>query len=558
MDENAVDYAPSDLDIRRNMSNDEIDMLIDSLCSTRSENSDVVMMDNIINSRVDNNYNPYLQEKYEVEQDRIAIENDILKSIFEGDTTNIDIEEYNILKANGIYDKYIQSKNNNTIDMEDDIMKSIENEIKQSLDSDNTIEEITEVIGEEEVIENNDDAIFQEPITDEEHIDSSETEDSSIIEGTIEQNIEPIIGGNEEMNKNVMKLVTGLPTIAASMADYSTETDVSEEEVIDINTSDDDGEMSIEEFNDVPATEISIPDNVLIDSLKDQYNDVSTQEAMQLIDVINRYKAHEKFNVFEALPQSIKSIILKEAAEMGADKSTINFFAKSFINDLVNNTFLDKEIKDFNAELEEALAPMGNFIGAVMDEYNDEVYEKFTTKLREKAEEIKESDPDKANQIITISENFEQAVRLERVIDTITKQPPCINRAYKTARDNWNTAINKYNEAISHVNPKPRDLEICLEAVKKYGGFPEEYAKTIIILIKNSILCSIEKNTLEEHVHAYYLSNALYELLYTNKNSKVVGLTIDSLNKIYESITGYMMPLKARRNKKNRKKNKKN
>ncbi len=542
MDENVVDYAPSDLDIRKNMSNDEIDMLIDSLCDIRSENSDVVIMDNIINSRVDNNYNPYLQEKYEIEQDRIAIENDILKDIFEGDSSNIDIEEYNVLKANGIYDKYIQSKNNNVVDMEDDIMKSIENEIKQSLDSDNVIEEITEVVNEEEIIESSDDAIFQEPITNEEYINSSEVENTSIVEESIEQNVEPTIGGNEEMDKNIMK-----------SADYSIKTDVSEEEV---TTTSNDDEMSIEEFNDVPATEINVPDNVLIDSLKDQYGDVSSQEAIQLINVINRYKAHEKFNVFEALPQSIKSIILKEAAESGADRSIINFFAKSFINDLVNNTFLDKEIKDFNTELEEALAPMGNFIGTIMDEYNDEVYEKFTTKLREKAEEIKESDPDKANQIITISENFEQAARLDRVIDIITKQPPCINRAYKTARDNWNNAIIKYNEAISHINPKPRDLEICLEAVKK-SGFPEEYAKTIIILVKNSILSSIEKNTLEEHVHAYYLSNALYGLLYTNKNSKVVGLTIESLNKIYESITSYMMPLKARRNKKNRKNNKK-
>lgn len=563
MDENKIDYAMSDLDIKSNMSDKDINALIDSLCNMRMENSDVVLMDNIINSTVNNNYDPVAQEKYELEQDKIAIENDIMRSIFENTTSSMDIEEYNMLKAKGIYDKYVQSKN---IENDNGVMNSIENEIKMSINNnpipgDIIEEQAIESITRKEVSEENNN-IFQEPISIKESIISNENKDVVNIQEDSEQILNEMTsseGDNIMNNDKFSKSVFEFPSMVRSIADYSKNLPDDSKELYDVidevSNKQDNTNIDIENLNDVPATELEVPTDALTKSLLDQYDGVTLQDAMQLIDVMNRYKAKEKFNVFEALPKPIKTEILKEAASVGADKSMVNFFAKTFINDLVNNTFLDKEINDFNAELQEALAPMENIVGTMMDEYNDEVYEKFNTVLREKANEIKDTDPEKSNQLIIISKNFNDAVYLTRIIDSITINPVSINRAYKAARDNWNSIVNKYNDAVSNLNPRPRQLDLCLKGIMD-AGFPEDYAKTIAVLAKDSILKSIESKTLEEHVYAYYLSNSLSGLSYTANNSKITIMTTKGLNLLISKIDEYMSPLKARNSKKNRKRNK--
>ena len=256
--------------------------------------------------------------------------------------------------------------------------------------------------------------------------------------------------------------------------------------------------------------------------------------------------AYEKFNVFEALPQSIKSVILKEAAAVGADKSTINFFAKSFINDLVNNTYLDREIKDFNEELATALAPMGNIVGTMMDEYNDEVYDNFTAKLIEKAEEIKEKDPDKAKQLYNIASNFDQAVNLTRIFHNLEQHPEIANKNYKYARDSWNTMVREYDQAISLVSPKPRDLYSCYKGIVAVG-FQEDYAKALIAIVSNEVEEAVKNGSLEEHIYAYYLTNSLMNLNYTANNSKTIEMIKYGVDKCIDLIDKYMISIRGNR-----------
>lgn len=323
----------------------------------------------------------------------------------------------------------------------------------------------------------------------------------------------------------------------------------------------DDGEMSIEQFNDVPATDISIPDEVLISALQEKHGDVSTEEAMQLIEVMNRYKSGEKFKVFDALPPSLKSAITTEAISAGVNKQTMmEFFAKSFINDLVNNTYLDKEIKDFNEELKEVLAPMNNISGTVMDEYSDEIYHKFTDELEAKADEIQEENPEKADELRAVSKSFKEAISLERVRELITKTPSTINQAYKKARDNWNRFVTDYQESVSAVNPTPRDISYYEHGLNSstanYGVYNEEYVKTLIVLVADTVVNAVRNNSLTEHIYAYYASNAMYTIGFTANNSEVNEIIMTSIADIMSSIHEYMYPLIMRNSKKNRKRNK--
>ena len=115
------------------------------------------------------------------------------------------------------------------------------------------------------------------------------------------------------------------------------------------------------------------------------------------------------------------------------------------INDLKQQKAdIDKEIKDFNEELKEVLAPMNNIAGTVMDEYSDEVYHKFTDKLEDKANEIEAENPEKAAQLREVSKSFTEAINLKRIKDILKENPSYANKSYKTARDNWNKFCNEY------------------------------------------------------------------------------------------------------------------
>ena len=592
VDESNYAYSPSDMDItHKDMSRKDINNLIDSLCKVRMENPDVVLMDQIRDEA--KFYDPIAQEKRELEQDTIAVEEEILKGIFESDTP-MSVEEQNELIAKGVYQKYQemkarkQGKSVQQMAKEDnEAMNDIEAELRASMNTPmvGDIEQVTEVISEtpmEEITESS----FPVEFTEEKESTgtgeiANPVEGTALVEEGTGMDAESVIDTFEVVRnkpekkhlskESIAKIVGGLPTAAAVMANPQEETleDVMTEfndtvdsiknlpEAIAANNNDveEDKPMSVEEFNDVPATEINLPDDVVTSALMKQYDNVTYEEAMQLVDVMNRYKAHEKFNVFEALPMSIKTVILQEAASVGADRSTVNFFAKTFINDLVNNTYLDREIKDFNDELQKAMAPIGNIVGTMMDEYNDEVYDKFTTKLFEKANEIRNSDPEKARQLNTIGTNFEAAVTLSRIRSNLTVNNSISNKHYKYARDNWRKLVEEYNSTIANVNPKPRDLDTCLKGLIT-AGYPEDYSKTIISLVVSEVKDAIENGSLEEHIYAYYLTNSLLNLNYTANNSKVIKNIKYGVDDAIDMIDKYMAPLKIRNTKKNRKRNK--
>ena len=494
------------------LSDNEIDMLIDNLCSARENNPDVMIMDQIHKGEMP------LTEK---ESDAMAL-NAVTEEIISNVASSgipLSIEEVNSYKAAGIYNKYLDKLYNNN--KEEDIMDSIEEELKRGLE-----ESSNNNIPEEEAIEEvvSEDASFQ--TSDETNTDTVEDETSIDAEEVITD----------------VDIVS--PGDGASFADITSE-DIKEG-------------MSIEEFNDVPATNLSVDNETLTKAIKESNEEATEEEALQFINVINRYKSGEKFSVFEALPESMKKAIEKEADACGADRSMMEFFAKSYINDLVNNTFLDEEIKDFNKELKAALAPMQDIVGTVMSEYTDELNLTFTNTLEEKADAIQDTNPEKANQLRTISSTFKDAIVFKRVTDLIDATPSVINKAYKYARDNGNDFIDKYNKAIVKMHPSPKDLEcfkIGLSCDKIKNVYDYTYIDALIVLIGNTVISAIESGTLEEQIYAYYTTNAIFTLGLTRDNSDSGKLTMDAAISILEKIKKYMIPLESRNTRKNRKRN---
>lgn len=488
----------------KNLTNKQLDDLISKLCDTRSENQDVVIIDKI---KI-RNTNLIQQEAMEIESDRISIENDIINGIFETKTNaNITPEEMNVLISNGIYDRYINNKKSN--ESEENIMSDMERELREGLNESN-IEDITEEIVQNEEIKV--DVLTEVPS--EERFQPTDT-DATISEETIVFNTGEISEPIEETSS----------------------------ETIVVENIENDTPMTIEEINDVPATTLSISDDRMKNVLGEKYN-VSEQDAIKLINVLTRYKNKEKFNVYEELPDIIKHEIDKGLMENGGDIKLRNFFAKTFINDLVSETYLNDEIEDFNKELKEISAPMNNIVGTIMDEYTDELIAKFEEHMKKLSEEIKEKDPEKSEQLIRVANNFNDTYTLRRVLSNIFNSTNSyINKAYKAGRDDWNKINTDFKLRYINITPQFRELDYIVSAVVNKLGYPESIGKTIAVLVNNTVTESMEINTVEEHVYSYYVLNAFFNLNFSANNSKLLKHFQKSINAIVNEIVYTMKPL---------------
>lgn len=491
-----------DGEFRNNLSNKQINELIDSLCTIRMENPDVLMMDNINNQRVDN-MDPFEREQLEIEADRVNIEADILKNIFENTSTPMSFEEMNELKAKGLYDKYIDNKNNEG-DM--DMMNDIEKELQEELNKD------------------------------------------TVLPGSIITDDEPVV---EELNNREEESARFQESDTESTSITETEVSAERDDTIentDTNEEDDEG-MTVEEINDVPASTLKVDDNLITKALNDKYN-ITDEDALQLINVMNRYKAGEDFDVFEALPISLKSIITKSAMEAGADKSLINFFAKTFINDLVSDVYMDYEFTNFQNELKEVSKPLGNIVGTIMDEYTDELIAKFETNMRDTAKSIEEKDPDKAAQLYRVASNFADTYNLNRLRVLIIDKETIVNIAYKEGRDNWNKIVREFKTSYSNFKPALKDITFIVNSVTKLG-YPESIAKTLAVLVYMTIKESMSINTVEEHVYSYYILNGFFNLSLSADNSKLLNTLKHSISTIIAMITEVMQTIAVGKKRKN-------
>ena len=512
-------YAPSDIDYngKCQLSNKELSSLIDSLCDARSENPDVTLMDQVRNNR--QLLNPILQEQMEIEQDRVDIETDILKSIFESET-ELSIEERNELIANGLYQKYQNTIAAKQKKEDKEAMDSIEAELRASLER-NPAEPIEQV---------------STPVT--------------------ERDLEPVTDPNGERFQTASETNV---FDGATEADIKTEdTAVATEAATEVPVADDNATetMSIEEFNDVPVSDLKVSDDKIINKIMSGEGDYSIEEAKQMLQVMNRYRNREDFSVYDALPYKFKNELDQKAAEMGADPATMEFYAKSFINNLINETYIETEINDFNQELSKTLEPMNNVVGTMMDEYNDEVYNNFTSNILEKAKEFEEAgNEEKAAQLRSVDKSFTEAVKLSRIIAVVDEFPSIINKHYKYGRDSNIDMQRVYNKAIKELAPglpAPKSLVDCYHGLRALE-VPHDYALTILSLVKEQVINAVNAKTLEEHIYAYYLTNSLVHLKISATKGKMFADTSLAVMDLVKKIDDYMKPLKERNSKKDRK-----
>lgn len=278
-----------------------------------------------------------------------------------------------------------------------------------------------------------------------------------------------------------------------------------------------------EDLEDVPVSSLEVTDEQVLTNMHNIVGEgISDNDAMALIDIMRRYKAGEKFSVFNALPESIKIQIRKSASETGEvpRHAILEFFAKNLINDIISDAFMSTEINNFQEELNTYAKAAGNVTGVIVDSYTDEVKEKFETGLLETADKIQESNPEKAEELREIAKYFRYTHTLELVKKHIENGGDTyLNRCYKKSRKikQYTASFNAYYEGTV---PKIRDIETLAIPFRQLM-VDEETAETLIVMLGDTCY-EQPKGSLIGNIYAFYLLTGVMNIAMSADTSDTI------------------------------------
>lgn len=169
---------------------------------------------------------------------------------------------------------------------------------------------------------------------------------------------------------------------------------------------------------------------------------LSSEDVTGLIDIINRKKAGEKFNVYNALPDAFKNQVKKLCMQTGSvNIQTLNAAANSIVLHFMNELTVDQEFIDFEESLKKEL----NVTDGLMEMFNKRQKELMEEKLLRDADKLQEKFPDKAEMLRKISASFKEAYTFDKWKEALNK-----NRKFKPK----NREMSKYERVFEDFNRK--------------------------------------------------------------------------------------------------------
>ena len=149
---------------------------------------------------------------------------------------------------------------------------------------------------------------------------------------------------------------------------------------------------------------------------KDKLVDLSDEELLKMVDIVNKVRNNENVNVFVELPKPLQDLINTTILGQGyagfsVEANTMRkSMARMLIDELISNISMDKYLNTFNSEIENIVQKVGTDISVLYKEYEQE-RETYINKL---LEQVPEDDPKRELLIKTI-DSIHDAYALERL-----------------------------------------------------------------------------------------------------------------------------------------------
>lgn len=261
---------------------------------------------------------------------------------------------------------------------------------------------------------------------------------------------------------------------------------------------------------------------------------VSDEDMIEFVSIVKRVKSGEKFSVYNALPEGFKKAVRAVCMSQGADRRYYNTVAKEFLVDqFIQNEEMNSAFDSFNRELESIY----DEIPSMTDMYADTLYTAMTKDLEEKAELVKESNPEAAEKLLKIRDVFKDTYEFTSIKEFISSRK-YYGKVIKTRKKNrFEDEMKDFNFLLSKSNlfkwPDVTSIKNIL--MRKLGEAYEIQIEVFLLNLYYSRL-GIDLNDIYEAEYTYYILRNIVALDFAEGSSEFNKMLVENLEGVMRFI----------------------
>lgn len=267
------------------------------------------------------------------------------------------------------------------------------------------------------------------------------------------------------------------------------------------------------ELEDVKPIELTV-DNIKPILEKGIYKDtdnLSTEDVQTIFDLIKKREDGKKIKYGE-LPKEVQSNIMKTIMDLGQERNAPylsnnelkNQMATMFI-DTVAESAIQKEMKSAFKDLNSIVNNTTRLeLGKAVNKSRGTQYTIMTEKLPEVAKKIKEEDPEKAKEILQVSEAYKESYSLQDLYNSYAKGKPKI-KAIQI--DKFKRHCDDFDRLYTGTNWKVQKIGTLVPIMQRnFPDVSEKVIKAFVVLFINYTTMKRlnPKTSLHDHTFIYY------------------------------------------------------
>jgi len=241
--------------------------------------------------------------------------------------------------------------------------------------------------------------------------------------------------------------------------------------------------------------------------------DLTDDEAENIAKLIILYKNNKRMNVYAEMIPSMKARINKLCFESSIPITEANNVARYMMDQFLSTASEDEEFVDIEKSLEEAMK-----IPSLIDIYTEHVNENMNIRLPAMAEEIRKTDPEKADLLLKVCDQYNNAFLFSKLRDMYDEKSglrKSVRKKYQPSDiDTYCRRVNYYNDKTKFKMPDATPILGIVSNLfeRDKNIYPSDVAKFTTLLLE--AISYLNLDDLLDAAFAYYLLKNVSMLSY--------------------------------------------
>lgn len=261
-------------------------------------------------------------------------------------------------------------------------------------------------------------------------------------------------------------------------------------------------------------------------------DDITEAEVLEIIAFVNRVQKEKPKYLYPLLPNVIKRAI-DETIPKNADIRAREFAAFQFYDMIKKEIIIDKQF----IELEETIKKELN-VPSITDMYMDHIKDVMEVKMLEKADELSESNPEKAETLRAISRAFTDSYEFTTIKSKINNKAGRLNRELNKELKDYHHHCKKFNamyKPSKFIITDIRKLAFILDRKLPEDISMDSIKKFVMLLCK--VFRNMDPENIVQHTLMYYTCRLIESLDHIDATkTEFTNKLINNISEVIRSI----------------------